>query len=98
MLCLGIDSGTRSTKALVLDIESGEFIALAQRNGTIEACLQSMSNRSRKPGQKPPARPSPNASTRSESDAVRSNDRGQRLADGPVTLDLAEKLKTAGYL
>jgi ribulose kinase len=37
MLCLGIDSGPGSTKALVLDIESGEFIALAQRNyGTIE--------------------------------------------------------------
>ena len=37
MLCLGIDSGTESSKALVLDIESGEFIALAQRNyGTIE--------------------------------------------------------------
>ena len=37
MLCLGIDSGTGSTKALVLDIESGEFIALAQPNyGTIE--------------------------------------------------------------
>ncbi len=37
MLCLGIDSGTRSTKALVLDIESGEVLALAQRSyGTIE--------------------------------------------------------------
>jgi xylulokinase len=31
MLCLGIDSGTKSTKTLVLDIESGEVIALAQR-------------------------------------------------------------------
>ena len=30
MLCLGIDSGTKSTKALVLDIESGEILALAQ--------------------------------------------------------------------
>ncbi|HEV8422098.1 MAG TPA: xylulokinase [Chthoniobacterales bacterium] len=37
MLCLGIDSGTKSTKALVLDIESGEVLALAQRSyGTIE--------------------------------------------------------------
>jgi len=37
MLCLGIDSGTKSSKTLVLDIESGEVIALAQRNhGTIE--------------------------------------------------------------
>ncbi len=37
MLCLGIDSGTKSTKALVLDIESGEVVALAQRDyGTIE--------------------------------------------------------------
>ncbi len=30
MLCLGIDSGTKSTKTLVLDIESGEVVALAQ--------------------------------------------------------------------
>jgi xylulokinase len=37
MLCLGIDSGTKSTKTLVLDIVSGEVIALAQRSyGTIE--------------------------------------------------------------
>ncbi len=37
MLCLGIDSGTKSTKSLVLDIESGEVVALAQRPyGTIE--------------------------------------------------------------
>ncbi len=37
MLCLGIDSGTKSTKALVLDIESGEIVALAQQNyGTLE--------------------------------------------------------------
>jgi len=37
MICLGIDSGTKSTKALVLDIESGEVLALAQRSyGTIE--------------------------------------------------------------
>ncbi len=37
MLCLGIDSGTKSTKSLVLDVESGEVIALAQRNyGTLE--------------------------------------------------------------
>ena len=31
MFCLGIDSGTKSSKALVLDIESGEVVALAQR-------------------------------------------------------------------
>jgi xylulokinase len=31
MLCLEIDSGTGSTKALVLDIEPGESIALARR-------------------------------------------------------------------
>ncbi|MEY2439855.1 MAG: xylulokinase [Verrucomicrobiota bacterium] len=31
MLCLGIDSGTRGTKALVLDIESGKVLALAQQ-------------------------------------------------------------------
>ena len=37
MLSLGIDSGTRSTKAIVLDLESGEVVALAQRAyGTIE--------------------------------------------------------------
>ncbi|MEO6971053.1 MAG: FGGY family carbohydrate kinase [Chthoniobacterales bacterium] len=37
MLCLGIDSGTKSTKSLVLDTESGEVVALAQRAyGTIE--------------------------------------------------------------
>ena len=37
MLCRGIDSGTKSTKTLVLDIESGEVLALAQQNhGTIE--------------------------------------------------------------
>ena len=37
MLCLGIDSGTKSTKTLELDIESGEVLALAQRPyGTIE--------------------------------------------------------------
>ena len=37
MLSLGIDSGTKSTKTLVLDIESGEVLALAQQNyGTIE--------------------------------------------------------------
>ncbi len=36
MLCLGIDSGTKSTKTLVLDIESGEVVAHAQRTyGTI---------------------------------------------------------------
>ena len=29
MLCLGIDSGTKSTKTLVLDIESGEVQKLA---------------------------------------------------------------------
>lgn len=32
MLCLGIDSGTKSTKTLVLDIESGKVIALAQKD------------------------------------------------------------------
>jgi xylulokinase len=38
MLCLGIDSGTKSTKALVLDIESGEVIARAQQTyETIES-------------------------------------------------------------
>jgi xylulokinase len=31
MLCLGIDSGTKSTRALVLDMETGRVIALAQR-------------------------------------------------------------------
>lgn len=37
MLSLGIDSGTKSTKTLVLDIESGKVLALAQRTyGTIE--------------------------------------------------------------
>jgi xylulokinase len=37
MLCLGIDSATKSTKTLVLDTVSGEVAALAQRNyGTIE--------------------------------------------------------------
>lgn len=32
MLCLGIDSGTKSTRALVLDVESGEVLAIAQEN------------------------------------------------------------------
>jgi xylulokinase len=37
MLCLGIDSGTQSTKVLVLDTETGDVVALAQRPyGTIE--------------------------------------------------------------
>ena len=37
MLCLGIDSGTKSTKTLVLEIESGKVVALAQQTyGTIE--------------------------------------------------------------
>lgn len=37
MLCLGLDSGTQSTKALVLDIEKGKVLALAQSTyGTIE--------------------------------------------------------------
>ncbi len=37
MLSLGIDSGTKSTKVLVLDVESGEVLAVAQRPyGTIE--------------------------------------------------------------
>jgi len=37
MLCLGIDSGTQSTKALVLDIDKGKVLALAQSAyGTIE--------------------------------------------------------------
>jgi xylulokinase len=31
MLCLGIDSGTKSTRALVLDAESGKVVALAQQ-------------------------------------------------------------------
>jgi len=57
MLCLGIDSGTGSSKAPVLDIESGEFIALAHAStGRSRACLRRMSNRSQKPGQKPPVR------------------------------------------
>jgi xylulokinase len=37
MLSLGIDSGTKSTRSLVLDIESGEMLAFAQESyGTIE--------------------------------------------------------------
>jgi xylulokinase len=37
MLSLGIDSGTKSTRTLVLDIESGEMLAFAQEGyGTIE--------------------------------------------------------------
>jgi xylulokinase len=32
MLTLGIDSGTKSTRALVLDVESGKVIAFAQEN------------------------------------------------------------------
>jgi xylulokinase len=32
MLCLGVDSGTKSTKTLVLDIESGKIIAFAQKS------------------------------------------------------------------
>src|SRR6478672_9788970 len=37
MLCLGIGSGTQSTKALVLDIDKGKVLALAQSAyGTIE--------------------------------------------------------------
>jgi xylulokinase len=37
MLSLGIDSGTTSTRALVLDIESGKVLAFAQElYGTIE--------------------------------------------------------------
>src|SRR5436190_12753307 len=37
MLCLGIDSGTKSTKTIVLDTETGEVVALAQcAYGTIE--------------------------------------------------------------
>jgi xylulokinase len=37
MLCLGIDSGTKSTKSLVLDLDAGEVLALAQQAyGTIE--------------------------------------------------------------
>ncbi len=37
MLCLGIDSGTKSTKTLVLDLDSGEVLAFAQQTyGTIE--------------------------------------------------------------
>src|ERR1700730_16687623 len=30
MLCLGIDSGTTSTRALVLEVESGKVLALAR--------------------------------------------------------------------
>lgn len=37
MLCLGVDSGTTSTKTLALDVESGKVLALAQQEyGTIE--------------------------------------------------------------
>ncbi|HEX4668234.1 MAG TPA: xylulokinase [Chthoniobacterales bacterium] len=37
MLCLGIDSGTQSTKALLLDIDSGEVLAQAEQSyGMIE--------------------------------------------------------------
>lgn len=37
MLCLGIDSGTQSTKALVLDLDSGKVLAQArQSHGMIE--------------------------------------------------------------
>ncbi len=37
MLCLGIDSGTKSTRTLVLDIASAEVVAFAQKTyGTIE--------------------------------------------------------------
>ncbi len=32
MLCLGIDSGTKSTKALVLDLESRKIVAFAQKS------------------------------------------------------------------
>src|ERR1700752_5385262 len=31
MLAIGIDSGTKSTRALVLDIEAGKVLALSQR-------------------------------------------------------------------
>jgi xylulokinase len=31
MLCLGIDSGTKSTRALLLDMDSGQVVALAQQ-------------------------------------------------------------------
>src|SRR4051812_49209305 len=37
MLCLGIDSGTTSTKALVIDFDNGKVVASAQRHyGIIE--------------------------------------------------------------
>ena len=37
MFCLGIDSGSKSTKSLVLDTASSDVVALARRNyGTIE--------------------------------------------------------------
>ena len=32
MLYLGIDSGTQSTKSIVLDLESGEILAAAQQS------------------------------------------------------------------
>lgn len=32
MLCLGLDSGTKSTKALVLDLKSGKIVAIAQQS------------------------------------------------------------------
>jgi sugar (pentulose or hexulose) kinase len=31
MLCLGIDSGTTSTRTLVLDVKSGKIVAFAQK-------------------------------------------------------------------
>ena len=39
MFCLGIDSGTRSTRALVLDLDSGKVLAVAQRPHTFTAKL-----------------------------------------------------------
>jgi len=31
MLCIGIDSGTQSTKSIVVDVASGEVVASAQQ-------------------------------------------------------------------
>ena len=77
MLCLGIDSGTGSSKALVLDIESGEFIALAQRNyGTIEGLPPEDVEQEPKTWTEAAGKTSPNASTRSENDGARSKRAG----------------------
>ena len=99
MLCLGIDSGTGSSNALMLDIESGEFIALAQRNyGTIERLPPEDVEQEPKSWTEAAGETSPNASTRSENDDRDQSERGQRLVARPSYPHLAGKLKTARYL